>query len=546
VTGRPTRAERAAWPLARDVVKAVAVEHGACIRPVQLRKTDLVTGEVEQVLMPCGATLASVCPPCAERARVLRAAQCREGWHLEDEPAADPHPPGDYQKWLAEKRADLQAERDRAETHREDTAGLDGLIDAVESELAATGIRGHPDPGSNGNSRSVSGDMKRSRRRRSTRRHQDAPDLPGRKISPSTVGRVYPGPNGQLYRPSMFITLTCLSYGPVRDDGTPVDPDSYDYESAARDALHFAALFDRFIQNLRRFAGFDVQYFATVEPQKRLAPHVHIAIRGTISRADLRKVLAATYHQVWWPAIDVVRFEGDHLPVWHERSGRYLDPATGELLPTWDEALDAIGPHDQPRHVVRFGGRFDAQGVLAGSKDSSRCIGYLTKYLVKQIDQCHQADSDAQRAHVARLVEALRYEPCSPRCANWLRYGIVPKGPRKDLVPGRCKGKAHRPGHLGYAGRRVLVSRQWSGKTLADHRSDRKAWLMEQLGLSAIDDNGCYRWQRVTPSDDDYLAPSQRLLRVVAERMRWKHDLDEARRRARLHDSKLSATGRAA
>ena len=102
-------------------------------------------------------------------------------------------------------------------------------------------------------------------------------------MSPSTVGRVYPGPNGQLYRPSMFITLTCPSYGPVRDDGTPVDPDSYDYESAARDALHFAALFDRFIQNLRRFAGFDVQYFATVEPQKRLAPHVHIAIRGTIS-----------------------------------------------------------------------------------------------------------------------------------------------------------------------------------------------------------------------------------------------------------------------
>ena len=63
--------------------------------------------------------------------------------------------------------------------------------------------------------------------------------------------------------------MTCPSYGPVRDDGTPVDPDRYDYESAARDALHFAALFDRFIQNLRRFAGFDVQYFAAVEPQRR-------------------------------------------------------------------------------------------------------------------------------------------------------------------------------------------------------------------------------------------------------------------------------------
>lgn len=49
----------------------------------------------------------------------------------------------------------------------------------------------------------------------------------------------------------MFVTLTCPSYGPVRDDSTPVDPVTYDYESAARDALHFAELFDRFIQNLR-------------------------------------------------------------------------------------------------------------------------------------------------------------------------------------------------------------------------------------------------------------------------------------------------------
>ena len=63
----------------------------------------------------------------------------------------------------------------------------------------------------------------------------------------------------------------------------------------------FAALFDRFIQNLRRYLGYDVQYFAAVEPQRRLAPHVHIAIRGTIARAEIRSVLAATYHQVWWP-----------------------------------------------------------------------------------------------------------------------------------------------------------------------------------------------------------------------------------------------------
>jgi hypothetical protein len=150
--------------------------------------------------------------------------------------------------------------------------------------------------------------------------------------------------------------------------------------------------------------------------------------------------------------------------------------------------------------VARFGDRFDAQGVLAGSKDAARCIGYLTKYLTKQVGDCHHPDTDAARDHAARLAEALRCQPCSPTCANWLRYGIQPKNPRPGLVPGRCKGKAHYADHLGYAGRLVLVSRKWSGKTLADHRADRKEWLLSALGVSATDP-ARYRWEVVTPSD---------------------------------------------
>ena len=344
----------------------------------------------------------------------------------------------------------------------------------------------------------------------------------------------------------MFLTLTCDSYGKVGEDGTPADPDSYDYQRAARDALHFAALFDRFIQNLRRYLGYDVQYFAAIEPQKRLAPHAHIALRGTVSRTDLRQVIAATYHQVWWPPTDAVRYGGDQLPVWHEASGTYLDPATGEVLPTWDEALDAIGPQDQPLHVARFGPKFDAQGVLAGSKDSSRCIRYLTKYLTKQIGGCHTADTPAQGQHAARLLDALRYEPCSPACANWLRYGIQPKNPREGVRPGACKGKAHRPDNLGYAGRRVLVSRKWSGKTLADHRGDRKAWLMGMLGLPDPDDAGRYRWEPVTPADADFMTHGRRMLHVLADRARWQAALTEARRRAQEPIGNPSATGRAA
>ena len=103
-------------PLAREVVKDLAVEHGACIRPIQLRRTNLDTGEVDTVLVPCGHTLAHVCPSCAERARTLRAAQCREGWHLEDEPDIAPDPATDDQKWWIEKRAEAQQLRDQPPT----------------------------------------------------------------------------------------------------------------------------------------------------------------------------------------------------------------------------------------------------------------------------------------------------------------------------------------------------------------------------------------------------------------------------------------------
>ena len=176
-------------------------------------------------------------------------------------------------------------------------------------------------------------------------------------------------------------------------------------------------------------------------------------------------------------------------------------------------------------------------------RDASRCIGYLTKYLTKHLGDCHQAATDAQAAHAARLADALRYEPCSPTCANWLRYGIQPRNARAGLRPGACKGKAHRREYLGYAGRRVLVSRKWSGKTLADHRADRKAWLTGVLGLPATDP-ARYTWEPVKPGDPDHMPNGQRLLHVVADRIQWQTALELARRRAAEAD--LSATGRAA
>ena len=88
-----------------------------------------------------------------------------------------------------------------------------------------------------------------------------------------------------------------------------------------------------------------------------------------------------------------------------------------------------------------------------------------------------------QKAHVDRLEHVLRREPCGPACSNWLRYGITPRGAKPHQAPGSCRSKAHKREHLGYAGRRILVSRKWTGKTLADHRADRRAWVLATLGI---------------------------------------------------------------
>ncbi|MFC4062396.1 replication initiator [Planomonospora corallina] len=527
-----SRAERQKMPVALDVAVEIAKANGVCIRPIVLRRLDVRTGRSEDVNVPCGATQEAKCPPCAKRNRYLRMAQCREGWHLETEPVAEPDEADEQQRWLIEFRADVQAHRDAAERDGDtaEIADWDEAIREIDAEINAAGMRG------NLSGREV------SRRSRSTRRRQDAPDLPKRAMSPTTLGRAFTGTDGAVYRPSMFITLTLPSYGRIRaGQGVPVDPASYDYRQAARDALHFSKLVDRFVQNLRRVAGYDVQYFATVEPQKRLAPHLHMAIRGTLPRAEIKAIAAATYHQVWWPAADEVGFDGDHLPVWVERperedgtaypdrqTGDYIDPGTGEVLPTWDDALDRLDTDDEaePLHVIRFGDQVDVQGVLAGTPDADQCIRYLSKYLTKSLGESLDTDDAARRDHAARLVEALRYEPCSPSCPNWLRYGVQPKGAKPGMTPGRCRGKAHKPEHLGYAGRRVLVSRKWSNKTLAEHKRDRRTWVLEALGLAdePVDPHR-YVWKPVPAGDGTVPSLALRLLRMVADRQRWRSTL---------------------
>jgi hypothetical protein len=513
-TARMTRAQRAALPLSADVAQALAEQHGVCIRPLAMRRIETTTGRVEVVPVPCGSTREDQCPPCAEKARRLRMAQCRQGWHLDTEPVIERAAPSEEHTALMATRADLLAAYTECKTNGDELTceQIAESVAELDRELRAAGVRGRLTPLD-----SPSKPVKRS-----TRRRQDAPDLPRRPIERRTLGRVFAG----RYRPSTFLTLTLDSYGRVDGDGSAVDPDRYDYRRAARDAIHFPALVDRFWQNTRRCVGWDVQYFGTVEPQKRGAPHFHAAIRGAIPRAELRAITAATYHQVWWPAHDQLVYTSETLPVWNTRIKAFTDPNTGTPLPTWERACEEL---TEPAHVVRFGTQVHVKGILGGTEEAGRHIGYITKYLSKSIG--HAAGlgdhaTDAHREHARRLHAELRITPCSPRCPIWLLFGVQPKGARPSMTPGHCKGKAHQPEHLGIAGRRVLVSRKWSNKDLDDHRAERAEFVRQLLDAAGIHpshglQDGPYRWERTAPTDPDVPPRPVLLLYAVAERQRW-------------------------
>ena len=66
------------------------------------------------------------------------------------------------------------------------------------------------------------------------------------------------------------------------------------------------------------------------------------------------------------------------------------------------------------------------------------------------------------------------------------------------------------------------------------------------LGLPDPSDEGRYRWELVTPGDDDFMTYGRRMLYVLADRARWHAALAEAKRRAEEATGDLSATGRAA
>jgi hypothetical protein len=91
----------------------------------------------------------------------------------------------------------------------------------------------------------------------------------------------------------------------------------------------------------------------------------------------------------------------------------------------------------------------------------------------------------------------------------------------------------HQRATLGLGGRRVLVSRQWSGKTLADHKYDTRAWVRALLGITDGDegDGSRFAWEMARNDDPDVPPLQHRLLRSISARIQQRAEVQAARDR---------------
>ena len=200
------------------------------------------------------------------------------------------------------------------------------------------------------------------------------------------------------------------------------------------------------------------------------------------------------------------------------------------------------------------------QGIIAPSPDADRAVRYLAKYLTKSIADTY-ADPDAANAGLRGAHRpAARRAALPALLAAAARTGCAtasnPTSAGPGLRPGRCGSKAHDRENLGLGGRRVLVSRQWSGKTLAEHRADRATVVREALadGRHRRPRDRTDRRRRRSPPtgirgscgptpDPTRSIYARVILASIAERQRWRAQY-EAAKAARQPVDSLSATDR--
>jgi len=135
-------------------------------------------------------------------------------------------------------------------------------------------------------------------------------------------------------------------------------------------------------------------------------------------------------------------------------------------------------------------------GQWGGTQSSSDTPRWMTSTSARESTCCSTSCSGAtpvidvpSGATLASKCPSLRTNPCSPTCADWLRYRIQPPSAHaRSCVPATARARRTTGKRWAFGGRRVLIPREWSGKALADHKPDQREWVLTTLGISATDE----------------------------------------------------------
>ena len=181
---------------------------------------------------------------------------------------------------------------------------------------------------------------------------------------------------------------------------------------------------------------------------------------------------------------------------------------------------------DEPLHVARFGDRFDAQGVLAGSKDAG-ALYRLSDEVPHQASgrlppgrhrrparPCRPA---GRRAAVRALLAPVRQlaplrRPAQERPARPCAWRVQGQSPPSRVPWLRGPPGAGLPQMVGQDAGRPPGRPQ----ELAPGHSRQDRHRTSQLRT----------WEPVAPGDPDYMEHARRLLHIVADRQQWQAALN--------------------
>ena len=290
-------------------------------------------------------------------------------------------------------------------------------------------------------------------------------------------------PDAVATHPRVFATLTAPGFGPVhnrpdnrpcrcgvRHDqdadalGTPLDPDTYDYEAAVLWNAHTGPLWRRFTIYLRR----EIAKRAGLT-QRTFRQHARVSFAKV---AEYQKRGAIHFHAV-------IRLDGPDggdtpPPPW----------ATAELLTDANPAAAANATVDGPTldgraHRFTFGRQLDVRSIrtadFEGGQDlTERAVAaYIAKYATKGAET---ATGTLDRP--IRLIAELAQLDITEHARRLIRTAWT-LGARKELEDLRLRAWAHM---LGFRGHFSTKSRRYS-TTLGALRDARAEWRRAQAAI---------------------------------------------------------------